>query len=128
MLCMFCYAFLRNDIFLICAWAMCCRRDSRATNKSPRICDSTISNIKGRAKKRSMSPGSFRVLSGEHQLLHISCLPRGPSDMQAQLRNSHSSSHASTGYSNGVFCLLCVGYGNYQRSRAFTMTPFMKPL
>ena len=89
-----CCAFLRNDKFVICAWAMCCPRDSRAKTKSPRLCDSTISNSKGRAKNRSMSPGSFRILSGGQHLLHFACLSRGPFDMQAQLGNSHSSSHA----------------------------------
>lgn len=84
-----CYAFLRNDIFVIY-----CPRDSRAKNKSPRLCDSTISNINGRAKNRNLSLGPFRMLSCGHHFLHFACLPRGTFDMQAQLGNTCSSSHA----------------------------------
>lgn len=94
------YAFLRNDIVVICDWAMCCSRDSRAKYKCPRLCDSTVNNVKGKVKTRSMSPGSSTILPGGHHLLHFACLRRGPFDIQAQLGNSHSSSH---GCSNGAF-------------------------
>lgn len=35
-------AFPGNGAFVICTWAMCCPRDSRAKGKSLRLCDGTM--------------------------------------------------------------------------------------
>lgn len=120
-----CYAFFRNDICDLCLGYVL-PKGIRAKNKSWGLHDSTISSIKRRAKNRSMSPGSFRIPSGGHHLLHFA-RPRGLFNIQARLGNSHTSSYAwNRPFQCGIFCLLCVRYG--RRSRAFMMTSLLRLL
>lgn len=119
------YGFLKSDIFVICAWEMCCLRDSRAKRH---LLGFLIVQLSLLEPRRKVFFCYFRALSGEHRLLRLVCLPWGLFDAQTQLENSHFSNHDWHRTLKFFFPFLVWTMEVTKGAGLLQFIPFLKPL